>query len=149
MAHPLVLVLGAAAAGALLMKQSQKSAEAKAAEEAARAKLLGQQASELEAGYSYSMQFMFIPEASKLQGVPNQSALIKATFEQLGFKALSTPQPADAAQQALAVQNKNASWVFAGVWRRRDKKYIDLAIPWLGQSMLFKLPAQPDMSVVV
>ena len=147
--HPLVLVLGGLAAGALVMKQRQSSKEAADAENAARLALLGQQASQLDAGFSYSMKFMFLPEKSGLKDVASQSALIKATFEQLGFKALSTPQPASSSAASLAAKNENAEWVFAGVWRRQDKKYIDLAVPWLGQSMLFKLPAQPDMSVVL
>lgn len=149
MAHPLLLVLGGLAAGALVMKSRQASKEADEAEQAARLALLGQQASQLDAGYSYSMKFMFLPEKSGLKDVASQAALIQATFQQLGFKALATPQPANDAAKASASRNENAEWVFAGIWRRQDKKYIDLAVPWLGQSMLFKLPAQPDMSVVL
>ena len=150
MAHPLVLALGAAAAGAFLMNQSQKAKEAREREDAARVALLGRQATELEAGNTYTMKFLFMPEkAGGLKGVAAQSSLIQATFEQLGFKPTLTPQPATPAAKAAAEQNQTAEWLFAGVWRRRDKKFIDTAIPWLGQSMLFQLPVQPDMSAVI
>ena len=56
--------------------------------------------------------------------------------------------PNDVAKAAWD-KKQPAEWVFTGVWRRRDKTYMDIVPPWLGMAMVFKLPIAKDPSAII
>lgn len=146
--HPLALV-AVAAGGAVAWDWWKGRAANAAQDEAARQKALSMAATSFEPGLSYSVQMMVLPDKLGVKDVVTASAAIKSTMEQFGWKVLSTPQLRNAAAKAAWDKGQPAEWVFTGVWRRRDKQFMDVVPPWLGMAMAFRLPLPKDESAVI
>lgn len=146
--HPVLLLLGGAAAGALALNMKKKADEKAKEDEAARQKVLSQAASEFKAGNAYSVQMMVTKDIGT-NDVATASKVIGATMEQLGWKLLSTPVlRGDKAKEAFT-KGEPSEWVFSGVWRRKDTKTMTVAPQWLGMAMAYNLPIAPDPSAII
>lgn len=146
--HPLLLALGAAAGGITLFKVWENHSQNKAQEEVNRQKVLGMAASELEAGKTYSLQIM-VTNAIGTKDVPTASNVIASSLQQLGWKLLGSPVLRSDADKNAFAQGQPSQWVLTGVWRRRDKKYMDVVPAWLGMALPFKQPVADDPSAIL
>jgi hypothetical protein len=143
MALPAILLyVAAAAGGAVLYNAYEKSKAPKKSD--AQVVADTKVASELQKGRSYVVQLMVDPRQPTWGGVkdlPTASALIKATFEQLGWRFLMPPTPREptavAAQKLAAAQP--LEFVFNGTWMR-DEKYQTLSPSWVGMALPYPLP---------
>jgi hypothetical protein len=139
-----VIVVASAAGGAFLWNAYEKAKEKKLVDDAARQNAVNKVASELLKGKSYAVQLMVDPANPTWGGINNlerASALIKATFEQLGWRLHFNPAPRDdlkTATQKLALKQP-MEWVFNGTWMR-DERYQTLSPGWVGMALPYLLP---------
>jgi hypothetical protein len=130
-----VLYLAAAAGGAVVYDMYKKSEASKGASD--------QVASELIKGKSYVVQMMVNPQSPQWGGVRDlaqASALIKATFEQLGWQFLMNPTPRDPATAAAKLNAlQPLEWVFNATWTRNEKAQT-MSPSWVGQALPYPLP---------
>lgn len=146
--HP-AMILAAAAGGAMVWDWWRNRATNNASDEEARKKAMQSAVTSFEAGDSYSVQMMVIPDKLGATDLVTASNAIKSTMEQYGWKILSSPQLRNDVAKAAWDKKQPAEWVFTGVWRRRDKTYMDIVPPWLGMAMVFKLPIAKDPSAII
>lgn len=146
--HPGLLLIGGAALGALALKAISSSKAQAEKSEADRQKVLGMAATSFEAGKSYSCQLM-VTNAIGTKDLVTATNVIKSTFEQLGFKMLSTPVPKGDENIKKFGAGEPSEWVFQGVWRRRDMSTIPTAPAWVGMLMAYKMPVSDDLSAVI
>jgi hypothetical protein len=147
--NPLIIVLGAAAGGAYLYKMASEKAAASAANDAAQKRVINSQVSTLTAGKAYSVQMAVDSKALGTKELVTATQVIKSTMEQLGWKLLSTPVLRNDASKAAFDKGEVSEWVFTGVWRRRDKSYIEVAPQWMGQTLIYSLPVADDPSAII
>lgn len=142
---PAVVVVAASAlGGALLFSAYEKTQQKKVAEDAAKQSAFQNVARELQKGRSYTVQMMVDPRHPQWGGVRDlatASNLIRATFEQLGWKFLMHPKPREDQQVAAAklASGQPLEWVFNGTWTR-DEKYQPMSPGWVGMALPYLLP---------
>lgn len=125
------------AGGALLAFLGYRALQKQAASEDQKKMLMG--VSELKTGHTYTVQLSIDTSKLGTKDPSTASAVIKATFEQLGWRVMSTPQPkAPADMQALA-EGKASQWMIQGVWTKPDK-YMTQTPPWLGMAVAYEAP---------
>lgn len=138
MAHPLLFIGGALGSLFVLKHLVDKKKEA----DEAREKAYGQMAKELEQGKSYTIQLMVDPRSPQWGGVTDLvtgEQLIKATFEQLGWKVLSYPKIRSDAEAKKFYAGQPCEWVFNGTWTKADK-FMTGTPSWVGMAIPYLLP---------
>jgi len=146
--HPGLLLLGGAALGALALKVMKESTARAAQAQADIQNVQKMAVTKFEPGKSYSIQLMVTSDIGT-RDVPTATAVIKSTFEQLGWKILSTPVPRGDANVNKFKAGEPSEWIVNGVWRRRDMDSMPTVPSWLGMAMAYKLPAADDPSAVI
>lgn len=146
--HPVLLALVSAASGAFLFSRVAKAAEERTAAERARQAALGMSAQELVQGRTYAVQIMVDPRmpgwggAAAPKDLATASALIKATYEQLGWRLLNLPAIADVQNAQRFFAGQPALWVFSGVWSRPEK-FQAISPDWATMTLAQELPTLP------
>ena len=126
--HPLLLVLGGAAAGALVANTVEAARQRKITDDLARQNALDSSAKTLEQGRAYSVMMRIDPthpQFGGLRDVGQAAALIKATLEAPGATGgwgfMAPAAPLDEEQRRLFVAGKPSTWAFSAVWTRPEK----------------------------
>lgn len=146
MALPTLLVVVASVFGGVIAKGAYDTAKRKKEEEdAARQSAVDQFARTLQKGKNYAVQLMVDPSNPQWGGVKDlttASALIKATFEQLGWRFLAAPAPRDssavASQKLMAGQP--LEWVLTATWIR-DEPYQAVSPGWAAMALPYLIPS--------
>lgn len=133
-----VIVILAAAGGAMLMNKVAKDKAVAQEQEVARQRALSMAATEFTQGKTYAVQLM-ITDKIGTKSVPTASAVIKSTMEQLGWKVLSTPVTRGQSDTNAFAAGQPSQWMFSGQWTKTDK-FMAVSPPWLGSAMAFELP---------
>lgn len=128
------LVLGG---GALLLGWLGKSYIDKSKAEARQKQLLG--ARELIQGRTYTVQASVDTSKLGTKDPSTAAAVIKATFQELGFIINSTPTPKTAGDQAALSYGGASQWMFQGQWNRAEK-FMPQGPAWLGQAAAYEAP---------
>lgn len=137
--HPLVLLGGGALAAlgvkSFLDKRKHDQEVAQSHFQAA----LGMAAKELTQGKGYTVQLSIQSSKTGTNNPATMAALIKATFEQLGWRVTSTPSPLNATNTQAFVASRDSQWVFQGQWTK-EEKFMPQGPAWLGMAMAYPTP---------
>lgn len=138
--HPLVLAGGAAVLGYLGFKAMKKQEAADLQQK----QLWG--ASELLTGHTYTVQASIDTSKLGTQDPSTASAVIKSTFEQLGWRVTGSAQPKGSADMQALAEGKPSQWMIQGVWTKPEK-FMTTTPQWLGMAVAYEAPV-PPMNVV-
>lgn len=139
--HPLILAGGALAAGWFAKSMIDKNKTSTAQQQAAFEQALGKAATELTQGKGYTVQLSIDSPKMGTKDAATASAVIRSTFEQLGWRVTSTPSPRTAAETQNFVSGRASQWVLQGQWTKAEKAMTQ-GPPWLGMAMAYEMPVK-------
>lgn len=143
--NPVLIALASAAGGAFLFSRVAKAQEERARTDAARQATLDLTAKELKQGHAYAVQMMVDPRAPSWGGpaaprnLATAAALIKATYQQLGWRFLNEPATSSGVQ---FIGGQPALWIWSGVWTRPEP-FQPVAPGWAVMTLAQELPSLP------
>lgn len=126
------ILLGAVGAAALVLPKMGKKDEPAA-------QALRPGAPELLQGHTYTVQLTIDSPKMGTQNVATASAVIKSTFEQLGWLISSTPTTRGPGETANFNAGKASQWIFQGRWNKAEK-FMPQGPPWLGMAAAYEAP---------
>lgn len=133
--HPLVLIVG----GAALALAGKSYFDKKKEQEVATQHVLGMAAKELIQGKGYTVMLEIDSSKAGTNSTATMASVIKATFEQLGWRMTSTPTPRGANDTLAFTQGRPSQWIFQGQWTK-EEKFMPQGPPWLGMAMAYPTP---------
>lgn len=139
---PFLLIILAAAGGAWMHSTYQREQQKKRDEEAFHKNVLSLSSSQLEKGRTYTAQVMIDPKSPQwgnINDLNRAAALIKATFEQLGWKFVMNPMIRNEDNARRFIAGEPNEWIFNAIWMK-DEKYQTLKPDWVTMVLAYPLP---------
>ena len=150
---PFLLALLSAAGGAFLYNRFDAARRTRDDLDVARQRALAMTSRELLQGRSYGVQIAVDPKAPAWGGanaprdLEAAARLIRATYQQLGWRFLSNPALADQASARRFFAGEVAPWVFVGTWTRPER--VQGSAPgWAGMTLAQEVPTTPGAAAI-
>lgn len=150
MALPVIVIaLGSAAVGAWVYGLISSAQARNRLEQGQRQDATNQFARELEKNKTYAVQMMVNPQAPdwppQQTDLARSAALIKATFEQLGWRfppnGAGDPKLRDQGNASRFFAGSPAEWILTATWIR-DERVMPAAPRWLAMALPYQIPTR-------